>query len=77
VRGILEKFTEVQETARGEPSRKPRGQQSQEDEVQSDVKFVKTKELQKILICNIIGVAVHLATNQRLWASVIAKTLKK
>lgn len=43
----------------------------------SDFKFVKTRELQKVLICNIIGVAIHLATNNRLWASVIAKTLKK
>ena len=42
-----------------------------------DVKFVKTKDLQKVLLCNIIGVSVHLAWNQRLRASVLAKTLKK
>lgn len=42
-----------------------------------DVKFVKTQDLQKILLCNIIGVSVHLAWNQRLRASVLAKTLKK
>jgi hypothetical protein len=42
-----------------------------------EVKFVKTGELQKSLICSIIGVAVHLAHNRRLWGSVLAKLLKK
>lgn len=42
-----------------------------------DVKFVCTKELEKILLCNIIGVSVHLAFNQKLRASVLCKTLKK
>jgi hypothetical protein len=41
------------------------------------VKFVCTKELEKILLCNIIGVSVYLAMNQRLRASVLCKTLKK
>lgn len=44
---------------------------------QQDVKFVKTKELQKVLVCHIIGIAVHLAQNNRLKAAVMAKTLKK
>jgi len=44
---------------------------------QQDVKFVKTKELQKVLVCHIIGIAVHLAQNNRLKAAVLAKTLKK
>ena len=38
---------------------------------------MKTKELQKVLVCHIIGIAVHLAQNNRLRASVLAKTLKK
>ena len=44
---------------------------------QQDIKFVKTKELQKVLVCHIIGIAVHLAYNNRLKATVLAKTLKK
>ena len=44
---------------------------------QQDVKFVKTKELQQVLVCHIIGIAVHLAQNKRLKATVLAKTLKK
>ena len=44
---------------------------------QQDVKFVKTKELQQVLVCHIIGIAVHLAQNNRLKATVLAKTLKK
>lgn len=44
---------------------------------QQDVKFVKTKELQKLLVCHIVGIAVHLAQNNRLKAAVLAKTLKK
>lgn len=74
VRGILEKFTEVQEINRGEMRGAKRGEP--EGEI-PDVKFVKTKDLQKVLLCNIIGVSVHLAWNQRLRASVLAKTLKK
>ena len=74
VRGILEKFTEVQEINRGE-IRNKRGQ-TQEEEI-PDVKFVKTKDLQRQLLCNIIGVSVYLSMNQRIRASVLAKTLKK
>jgi len=75
VRAILEKFTEVQEINRGE-IRNKRGNQDQELDL-PDVKFVKTKDLQKLLLCNIIGVSVYLAFNQRIRASVLARTLKK
>lgn len=74
VRGILEKFTEVQEINKADMRGGKRGESIGE---LPDVKFVKTKDLEKILLCNIIGVSVHLAWNQRLRASVLAKTLKK
>jgi hypothetical protein len=57
LKAILEKFTEVQQVNRGEI----RGKQNPEE--LSDIKFVCTKELEKILLCNIIGVSVHLAFN--------------
>ena len=44
---------------------------------QQDVKFVKTKELQKLLVSHIVGISVHLAQNNRLKAAVLARTLKK
>lgn len=56
MRSILEKFTEVQQVNRGEIRGKA------PDDL-PDVKYVCTKELEKILLCNIIGVAVHLAFN--------------
>ena len=71
LRSILEKFTEVQQVNRGEARR------NENPEDLPDIKFVCTKELEKILLCNIIGVSVHLAFNQRLRASVLCKTLKK
>jgi hypothetical protein len=43
--------------------RRGRGKEMDEMANQSDVKFVKTKELQKVLVCNIIGVALNLAGN--------------
>ena len=42
-----------------------------------DIKFVKTKQLNKLLMCHILAVSVHLAQNRRLKGSVMAKTLKK
>uniref|UniRef100_A0A7S3FTU5 Uncharacterized protein n=1 Tax=Strombidium rassoulzadegani TaxID=1082188 RepID=A0A7S3FTU5_9SPIT len=75
LRAILEKFTEVQEMRDGDIGKKRMREEKPEE--LSDIKFVKTKELQKVLIINIIGVAVNLARNNRLWASSIAKTLKK
>lgn len=46
-------------------------------DIPMDIKFVKTKEKQKVIICHIIAVSMHLSTNKRLRASVFAKTLKK
>ena len=82
VRAILEKFAEVQEVNQGEanrgrPPQRKHSLAEQDPGSGPDIKFVKTKELQKVLICNIIGVAVQLASNNRLRASVLAKTLKK
>jgi len=41
------------------------------------MKFVKTKERQKILICHIIAISLHLSSFKRLRASIFARTLKK
>ena len=78
LRAILERFTEIQEVLKGE-TRNPKGHKNSADETLklTDFKFVKTKELQKVLMCHIIGIAVHLAKNNRLKGSVLAKTLKK
>ena len=57
LRSILEKFTEVQQVNRAEARR------NENPEDLPDIKFVCTKELEKILLCNIIGVSVHLAFN--------------
>ena len=73
LRAILEKFTEVQQVNRGEL----RGKKQLEAADLPDVKFVCTKELERSLLCSIIGVSVHLAMNQRLKASVLCRHLKK
>ena len=70
VRAILEKFAETQEQD-GRAKRK-------DDEVQQgDIKFVKTKALQQVLICHIIALAVNLANNKELRGSVMSRMLKK
>ena len=38
---------------------------------------MKTKDLQKVLMCHIIAVSVHLSQYNRIRGSVLAKTLKK
>jgi hypothetical protein len=43
----------------------------------SDIKFVKTKERSKLLMCHIIGITMHLAWYNRIRASILGRALKK
>lgn len=79
---LLEKFTSVQQENPGEAARfmRHKGAQSLlEDDGKDEgaVKFVKTKEKQKQLMLNLIGVAIILSPNSRLRASTLSHMLKK
>jgi hypothetical protein len=43
----------------------------------SNIKFVKSKPKEKLLMCHIIALAITLSNQQRMKASVIARALKK
>jgi len=72
---ILEKFTNLQQDLAD--GKKTKRSISAKEEKTGGLKYVKTRELQKVLICHIIGVCLYLAPNQKLWLSVLCKTLKK
>ena len=81
---ILDKFTEVQQDNMTDKSRHQakhlldgmlQGQDGQLDA--ADFKFVKTKEKQKLLLCNLIGVTLQLSRGNRIRASKLAEMLKK
>mgnify|MGYP003893906953 CR=1 FL=1 len=42
-----------------------------------DIRFVKTKDKQKVLMCHIIAISLHLSSFKRLRASIFARVLKK
>lgn len=68
---ILDEFTQVQMNTTN------RKKQADDEEESQPIKFVKTKELQKSLMCSIISLGVQLARNQRLKASALSRLLKK
>uniref|UniRef100_A0A7S3IPU6 Uncharacterized protein n=1 Tax=Strombidium inclinatum TaxID=197538 RepID=A0A7S3IPU6_9SPIT len=77
---ILEKFTDVQDpNAEDDKKQKRRRTPATPEgtEFQPEVKYVKTKEHQRMIMCHIVGVAIHLAQNNQIWGSVLARTLKK
>ena len=78
LRLILERFGQKQELTNKDMTNK-KGQNQFEDHSAklNDIKFVKTKDLQKVLMCNIIAVSIYLAQFNRIRGSVLARTLKK
>ena len=68
---ILDEYTQVQMNTAN------RKKQADDEEEVQPIKFVKTKELQKSLMCTIISLGVQLARNQRLKASAVSRLLKK
>ena len=71
LRLILERFTAVQTVDRSRMGGKNKGNAA------INIKFVKTKEKSKVLMCHIVAAAMHLSTQKRMLASILVKTLKK
>ena len=79
---MLEKFTSIQQENLGEQSRfmKNKGNAmgfGDETKTDGEVKFVKTKEKQKLLLVHLIGISIMLSNQSRLRASVLSHMLKK
>lgn len=75
IRAILEKFTDIQSVNMND-LRKKKGPNHSAGDKPVTIKFVKTKEKQKILLCYIIAASMHISTYKRLRAQIFARTLK-
>ena len=73
LRAIFEQFTDLQTIDQKDISRMKDLNQASINQI----KFVKTKSHQQKLVCSIIAISLHIAQNQRIKGSVLARALKK